>query len=112
PTTCTAATSPPATTNALLLVTLHAGPDPRDFALVAFGGAGPLHANRLAAELQIPTTVIPPSPGITSALGLLATDLKHELSRTLRRRADGELDLANLEQGFQAMETTGLAALR
>ncbi len=58
------------------------GYDPREFALVAFGGAGPLQACELAQELAIPLVLIPPSPGLTSALGLLATDLSYDFSRT------------------------------
>src|SRR5262249_23591945 len=53
--------------NALRLVSVQRGHDPRAFALVAFGGAGPAHANRLADELEIPATLIPRGPGITSA---------------------------------------------
>ncbi|MBI4639537.1 MAG: hydantoinase/oxoprolinase family protein, partial [Candidatus Tectomicrobia bacterium] len=70
---------------AIRLVSVQRGYDPRDFVLVAFGGAGPLHANALARELGIPTVLIPPSPGITSALGLLMTDLKHEFVTTRRQ---------------------------
>ena len=69
--------------NALRLVSIQRGYDPREFALVAFGGAGPVHANRLAAETEMPTTIVPMSPGTTSALGLLVTDLKHDYSTTM-----------------------------
>ena len=58
------------------------GYDPREFALVAFGGAGPLQACEVALELAIPLVIVPPSPGLTSALGLLATDLSYDFSRT------------------------------
>lgn len=58
------------------------GYDPREFALVAFGGAGPLQACEIAKELSIPTVIIPPNPGLTSAMGLLATDLSYDFSRT------------------------------
>ncbi|MEE8433901.1 MAG: hydantoinase/oxoprolinase family protein [bacterium] len=58
------------------------GYDPREFALVAFGGAGPLHACEIAIELSIPVVVIPPMPGLTSALGLLATDVSYDFSQT------------------------------
>src|SRR5438046_8848113 len=68
--------------NALRISTVRRGYDPRSLVMVAFGGAGPLHANRLCAEMQIPLLVIPASPGTTSALGLLATDVKHGFSRT------------------------------
>jgi N-methylhydantoinase A len=68
---------------ALRIVSVGRGHDPREFALVAFGGAGPVHAAALAAELQIPEVVVPPAPGAFSALGLVASDLKRDYSRTL-----------------------------
>ena len=66
------------------------GYDPRDFALVAFGGAGPLFACDIARELSIPHVVIPPLPGLTSALGLLTSDVSYEFSRTLMLTLDAE----------------------
>ncbi|PPR71736.1 MAG: hypothetical protein CFH05_01456, partial [Alphaproteobacteria bacterium MarineAlpha3_Bin4] len=51
--------------------------------MVGFGGAGPVHANRIAAEADVPTVLIPMSPGIASAMGLLVTDLKHDYATTL-----------------------------
>ena len=86
------------------------GYDPRRFALVAFGGAGPVHANRLAAEMEMPTTIIPPSPGTTSALGLLVTDLKHEFTTTLIQRLD-RLDLAAVEGTYRRLEAQGRETL-
>jgi N-methylhydantoinase A len=53
------------------------GIDPREFALVAFGGAGPLHGVEVAAMLGFAEVIVPPYPGITSAMGLLTTDLKY-----------------------------------
>ena len=73
---------------AMRLVSVQRGYDPRDFVLVAFGGAGPLHANALARELGIPTVIVPPSPGIASAIGMLATDIRHEFVATRRLRLD------------------------
>ena len=73
---------------AVRLVSVQRGYDPRQFALVAFGGAGPLHANSLASQMGIPYVVVPPYPGIASAFGLLATDLRHDYRRTLLRRFD------------------------
>ena len=73
---------------ALRRVSVQRGYDPREFVLVAFGGAGPVHANRLAAELEMPTVLVPMSPGTTSAMGLLVTDIKHDYSVALIRRAD------------------------
>ncbi|HVA86930.1 MAG TPA: hydantoinase/oxoprolinase family protein [Candidatus Saccharimonadales bacterium] len=96
--------------NALRLVSVQRGYDPRDFVLVAFGGAGPVHANRLAAAIEIPTTLIPLSPGITSALGLLVTNLKHEYATTLIQRVD-RLDLTLIENTYHLLEAEGRAAL-
>jgi N-methylhydantoinase A len=84
---------------AMRLMSIQRGYDPRDFVLVAFGGAGPLHANALARELDIPTVLIPPSPGIASALGLLLTDIKHEFVAT-RQQLLSDLDPAALEALF------------
>ena len=96
--------------NALRLVSIQRGYDPRDFALLAFGGAGPVHANRLAKETGMPTTIIPMSPGTTSALGLLVTDLKHDYSTTMIERID-RLDIAAAESAYQEMEARGRATL-
>ena len=71
---------------ALRLVSVQRGFDPREFALVAFGGAGPLHANAIAHELGIPEVIIPLSPGVSSALGLLLADIKHDFVRTYIKR--------------------------
>ena len=95
---------------ALRRISIQRGFDPRDFALVAFGGAGPLHANRLAEELDIPTVIVPRSPGTFSALGLLATDLKHEFNATVVRRTDA-MDPGHLVETFDRLEQQGRAAL-
>ena len=68
---------------ALRMVSLSRGHDPRDFALFAFGGAGPLHAAELADELGIPRVIVPARPGITNALGCMAADLRHDYVRTI-----------------------------
>ncbi|NHM32473.1 hydantoinase/oxoprolinase family protein [Neobacillus terrae] len=68
---------------AIRLHSIQRGYDPREFALVAFGGAGPLHGCDVADALDIPTILIPPAPGITSAMGLLSTDLKFDFIRTI-----------------------------
>ena len=96
--------------NALRRISVQRGYDPREFMLVAFGGAGPVHANRLADQLEIPKTLIPMSPGITSATGLLVTDLKHDYSNTLIQPID-ELDLSAIENTYVGMETQGRTAL-
>jgi N-methylhydantoinase A len=96
--------------NALRLISVQLGYDPREFAMVAFGGAGPLHANRLAAEMKIPRLIIPRAPGIFSAMGLLVTDIKHDYSITRIRRAD-QADVAELTQVYADLERQGRAAL-
>jgi N-methylhydantoinase A len=70
---------------AIRLVSLSRGHDPRDFALFAFGGAGPLHAMALARELSIPTVLVPARPGITNALGCVVADLRHDYVRTVNK---------------------------
>ncbi len=70
---------------AIRMVSLARGHDPRDFALFAFGGAGPLHAAALARELGIPRLLIPMRPGITNALGCVVADLRHDFVRTVNR---------------------------
>jgi len=96
--------------NALRLVSVQRGYDPREFALIAFGGAGPVHANRLIAETQIRTALIPTSPGTASAMGLLVSDLRHEYSVTMIERLD-RAEIGVLEQVFQTLEAEGRRAL-
>ncbi|MFE9009403.1 hydantoinase/oxoprolinase family protein [Streptomyces sp. NPDC007875] len=69
---------------AIRVISVHRGYDPRDYALVPFGGAGPLHAARLAAELGCTNIVVPETPGAQSALGLLMTDVRSDFMRTCR----------------------------
>jgi N-methylhydantoinase A len=97
--------------NALRLISVQRGYDPRDFVLVSFGGAGPVHCNRLASEMEIPRTIIPMSPGIFSALGLLVTDLKHDYSYTLLQEA-GKVDPAVVEEAYRKLEHQGQEMLR
>ncbi|OYU19887.1 MAG: hydantoinase [Rhodobacteraceae bacterium PARR1] len=79
---------------AIRMVSISMGADPRDFALFAFGGAGPLHATALARELAVPRVLIPARPGITNALGCVVADLRHDFVRTVNR----PLDVADLDQ--------------
>jgi N-methylhydantoinase A len=95
---------------ALRLISVQRGFDPREFALVAFGGAGPLHANAIAAELDIPKVIIPLSPGVSSALGLLLADIKHYFVRTYLRRMD-QVDLEFLNDAFTEFERAGQKVL-
>ncbi len=87
---------------ALKVVSVEKGYDPKDFALVAFGGAGPMHAGELARLLGTGRYIIPPYPGILCAIGLLATDLQFDYVRTHLQRA-GDYDLAGMEATFAAM---------
>ena len=89
--------------DAVRLISIRRGYDPRDFALVAFGGAGPLHGAALARELTIPVVIVPPNPGITSALGCLLVDIRHDLSAMFLRRADAA-DPAEIEAEFAKLE--------
>ena len=96
--------------NALRLVSVQRGYDPRDFVMVGFGGAGPVHANRLAAEMEIPRTIVPISPGVASSLGLLATDLKHDYSVTMVRQIE-QLDVDEIDAVYRNLEDEGRTAL-
>jgi N-methylhydantoinase A len=88
---------------ALRIVSVERGYDPREFALIAFGGAGPVHAARLAEELEIPQVIVPPIPGGFSALGLVASDIRRDYVKTYYARLDGvALDAMAAEYG--AME--------
>ncbi len=80
---------------AIRMVSLARGHDPRDYALFAFGGAGPLHATALARELAIPRVLIPARPGITNAIGCAVADLRHDYVRTLNRPLE-EVEAADL----------------
>ena len=96
--------------NALHLISVQRGYDPRDFVLVGFGGAGPVHANAIQRDCEVPTLVVPPAPGIFSATGLLGTDLKRDSSLTLLRPLE-DLDVEEIERAFVALEETGAAEL-
>jgi N-methylhydantoinase A len=97
--------------NALRLVSVQRGHDPRDFMLVGFGGAGPAHAVRLAEQAGIPRVLIPQGPGTASALGLLVTDVRMEGSSTLIVRAD-EIDHSRIASEFDRLEAAGRDAHR
>ncbi|MFI0843039.1 hydantoinase/oxoprolinase family protein [Mesorhizobium sp. IMUNJ 23232] len=88
---------------AVRVVSIERGHDPRQFTLVPFGGAGPLHGTALAELLDISSVMIPPAPGILCADGLLAADLKAEFSRALPRA--GAIDVAQAEGIFAELET-------
>ena len=88
--------------NAIRAKTVQKGIDPRGFSLVAFGGAGPLHGAEVADLLGIPEVVVPPHPGITSAAGLLTTDLKYDQIKT-EFQVKGTVDLDKINRDFQAI---------
>lgn len=73
---------------AIRQISVRRGRDPRDYALVAYGGAGPLHAARVAELLGIPVVLVPPTPGLGSCVGLLVADLRLDAATTLVRRVD------------------------
>ncbi len=89
--------------NGLRMMTLGHGYDQRDFALVAFGGAGPMFAAMLASELSIPCVIVPPHPGVTSALGGLLVDMRHDYSQMYLREAE-EADPDDIEIAFASLE--------
>jgi len=89
---------------ALRVVSIERGYDPRDFTLVAFGGAGGLHACELAEALAIPTVMIPARPGALSAFGILVSDVVKDYSRTLLWRLVDGLPQAKLQKEFRKLE--------
>ena len=96
---------------ALQLVTVSRGEDPRQYIMVAFGGAGPVHAAELAQELEIPQVLIPPVPGVASAMGLLVSDLKRDYVQTKLGDLD-EVQVAEVQDCFTAMEATALQEMQ
>jgi len=90
-------------TRAVKAVTTYRGRDPRDFGLVAFGGNGPIAAVEIARSLEIGDVLIPPAPGVFSALGLLVSAPEHSVIRTFVRNI-GELTLVEIESAYAALE--------
>jgi N-methylhydantoinase A len=89
---------------AIRVVSIERGRDPRDFALVAFGGAGGLHACALAESLSIPRVIVPALPGALSALGILVSDVVKDYSRTVLWRVSKKLPAAQLDREFSALK--------
>jgi N-methylhydantoinase A len=96
--------------DAVRLISISRGYDPRDFALVAFGGAGALHGVDVARELSIPVVIVPPNPGVTSALGCLLVDMQHDFSQSYMADAF-EADSADIEAQFAKLEKEALDRL-
>ena len=95
---------------AIRLVAIEKGHDPRDFTLLPFGGAGPLHAVTIARELGIPSVLVPSLPGLTSALGCVLADVRHDFVRTLNRPF-ADLDRSAVDAVFAAQVAAGQALL-
>ncbi|HVA87808.1 MAG TPA: hydantoinase/oxoprolinase family protein [Candidatus Saccharimonadales bacterium] len=92
-------------------VSVEKGFDPREFAIVAFGGGGPLHATDLARELGVPSVLIPVMPGVTSAFGLLVADLRYDVSATVRGSLAAP-DLDVLTKVYEDLEGQALEQMR
>jgi N-methylhydantoinase A len=98
---------------AIRLISIERGHDPRDYTLVAFGGAGGLHACGLAAALEIPRVLIPKIPGGLSALGILRADVVKDYSQTILQRASpSNLSDRKLQAAFHRLESQGLQETR
>jgi N-methylhydantoinase A len=97
--------------DAIRLVSIRRGYDPRDFALVLLGGAGPVHGGRLATELSISRLVVPALPGVLSALGLLVARIEHDQAVTVAKRLDNASP-DDLESKFVALEAQVAARMR
>ena len=95
---------------AIRMATLARGHDPRDFVLFAFGGAGPMHAAALAGELGIPRVMIPARPGITSAVGCITADLRHDYVNTVNVPL-AEVDMAAVRTILERQRADGRATV-
>src|SRR6516164_4694212 len=96
---------------AVRAVTIERGRDPRDFTLIAFGGNGPLFAAEMARTLEIGTVLVPPAPGVFSAVGLLEAELEHHLVRTLNAPL-AELTEDDVESAFEALAEEARSLMR
>ncbi len=95
---------------AIRAVSVERGRDPRQFALLAFGGNGPLFAASIAAELGIARVIVPPLPGVFSAFGLLVADAEHHATRSLRMRMD-EADAVRVDRVLEELVASGAERL-
>ncbi|MEO0997643.1 MAG: hydantoinase/oxoprolinase family protein [Pseudomonadota bacterium] len=96
--------------DAMRTITISRGVDPREFTLVAFGGAGPMAAAFLADELDIQEVLIPRFPGTLSAWGMLQTDLRHDFTQSFFRAADA-VNVADLDAVYDTLENQARAAI-
>src|SRR5262249_32815346 len=92
-------------------MTINKGLDPREFSLVAFGGAGPMHCAEIAQTLEMPEVIVPAHPGTTSALGLLAVDTRHDLVHAYTHAFD-VLDPAAVNKHLDDLETEARGLLK
>jgi N-methylhydantoinase A len=97
---------------AIRMVSIEKGYDPREFSLVAFGGAGGLHASELAGALGIPRVIVPIMPGALSAIGILMSDVVKDYSRTLLLSAHGKIPAAELDRELSRMRESATADFR
>ena len=97
---------------AIRVVSIERGRDPRHFALIAFGGAGGLHACALAEALHIPHVIVPAFPGALSALGILASDVVKHYSRTILWRVSGKIPHAQLAREFSTLQKNAVKDFR
>jgi N-methylhydantoinase A len=97
---------------AIRAVTIERGRDPRDFTLVAFGGSGPVHACDVAAALEIRRVLVPVSPGVFTAVGMLASDVQHHFVRAAGGPLADDVTLARGQRALEAMTHEALATLR
>lgn len=95
---------------AIRLISIEAGYDPRSFALIAYGGAGPMHAE-VAEELGFPTVVVPRYPGVFSALGLLVSDLRSDFART-RVLSASRTTIAEIDEIFETLDQEAVSWLK
>jgi N-methylhydantoinase A len=96
---------------AIRFVTLQRGRDPREFALFAFGGAGPLHGVALARDLQVPTVIVPYVPGLTCALGCIVADVRHDFVQTIGKPL-ADVTEAALREVLVRQRESGIELLR
>lgn len=92
--------------NAIRKITVQKGYDPREFALFCCGGAGPLQAAEIARELSMKAVIVPPNPGVTSALGLLLTDIRHDYVTSYIQELN-RVEAKDVEAAFASMEEEG-----
>lgn len=95
---------------AIRLISIEKGHDPRDFALMPYGGAGPLHAVAIARELGVPKVLVPRFPGLTSALGCILADVRHDFVQTVNLSFDS-LDESEVDRLLSAQAREGRALL-